>query len=134
LIADLKAGLVAAEQLAELEDAKGVPTSGVEQTTKDPVDTSGMPGGVDSAPVTEQAPAPVEDPAMQPGGVAANTPVVAAAGEKAPILEHVEQDAETDAIDIIAELRKGESIATVANKLLDQTGLVSIVKAIRDLI
>jgi hypothetical protein len=72
---------------------------------------------------------------MQPGGAAANTPAAAAPpAATEPLLERVEDGAETDALDIIGELKKGESITDVANKLLDQTGLVSIVKAIRDLI
>lgn len=98
-------------------------------------DTSGMPGGVDSAPVTDMPPVSVEDPAMQPGGAAANTASAGApaAAEPAPLLERVEQDAEQDAVDIIGELKSGASISSVANKLLDQNGLASIVKAIGEL-
>jgi hypothetical protein len=127
-----------------LADAEAAETAGgplstspnpvpLELSTQPVVDTSGMPGGVDSAPVTQ--PVSVEDPAMQPGGAAANTPAAAAPpAATEPLLERVEDGAETDALDIIGELKKGESITDVANKLLDQTGLVSIVKAIRDLI
>lgn len=77
------------------------------------VDTSGMPGGADSAPVSENAPEPAK-------------PVESAIAE-------VEQTAEADAIDILQELKAGTPVAQVADKLLDQNGLRSIVKAIGDL-
>ena len=48
-------------------------------------------------------------------------------------MQKIEQAAETDAVDIIGELKAGSSISDVANKLLDQDGLASIVKAIGDL-
>lgn len=78
-------------------------------TTEPPIDTSGMPGGVDSAPVsTSTTP---EDPV----------------GEK--IVREAEQAVETEGLDIINEL-KHSSISEVAGRLLDQDGLKSIVSAI----
>jgi hypothetical protein len=143
VVVDLEAALAAAkadpastpEQVTAIESA----LAAVQPTpvAAEPIDTSGLPGGVDSAPVNEPDPLPVAgDPAMQPGGEQANAPIVAAPAapaETPPLLQKIEQDAETDAVDIIGELKAGSSISDVANKLLDQDGLASIVKAIGDL-
>jgi hypothetical protein len=127
-VEDLRKALADAEAAEAAETAPaGPPPTG----SGPAVDTSNMPGGTDSAPVTQPPPTSVEDPAMQPGGAAANTPGPTPAAE---LLKRVEDGAETDALDIISELKRGESVTNVANRLLDQTGLVSIVKAIRDLI
>jgi hypothetical protein len=111
LIADLEAGLEAAKSLAAAEaataNAPAAPSAGAP-------DTSNMPGGVDSAPINNS------DTAKQ-------------SESSESLLETVEQTAETDAVDIIGELKAGNSIADIANKLLDQDGVKSIVKAIGDL-
>jgi hypothetical protein len=121
LIADLEAGLAAARQLAA-EDAP-TPTGAAGTAASTEPDASSTDTSAASAP---------EDPAMMPGGAAANTPA-SDATETAPLLQKVERDAEGDAVDIIGELKAGSSISDIANKLLDQDGLSSIVKAIGDL-
>jgi hypothetical protein len=129
VVADLEAALDAAkadptstpEQVAAIESA----LAAVQPPAAEPAaDTSGLPGGVDSAPVNEpDAPAPTEPAA----------PATAAAAAPESELDKLETGAETDVIDIITELKEGASISDVANKLLDQDGLASIVKAIGDL-
>jgi hypothetical protein len=132
VVADLEAALDAAkadpdstpEQVAAIEAALAAVQPAA--PAAEPADTSGLPGGVDSAPVNEpDTPAPAE-PA---------TPAAAPPAAQAPEseLDKLETGAETDAVDIITELKEGASISDVANKLLDQDGLTSIVKAIRDL-
>jgi hypothetical protein len=105
VIADLEAGLAAARELAAAQTAQQTVAGAGEGA-----DTSGMPGGVDSAPVSVDS-APVKP-------------------DTESLLEKVEDTAEIDAVDIIGELKSGSSISDVANKLLDQNGLSSIVKAI----
>lgn len=124
LIEDLEAGLAAARQLA----AQDTPTPA---GTADTAGTAASAEPDASGTGTPAASAP-EDPAMMPGGAAANTPAPDTT-ETAPLLQKVERDAEEDAIDIIGELKAGSSISDIANKLLDQDGLSSIVKAIGDL-
>lgn len=102
LIADLEAGLEAARRLAAQQAP--APAEQAAPAALAP-DTSMMPGGVDSAPVST-----------------AETPI-----------QKVERAVETEAVDIIAELKSGTSVSDIANKLLDQDGLGSIVKAIGDL-
>jgi hypothetical protein len=97
VIADLEAALEAARA-----DVAGAPAT----------DTSGLPGGVDSAPVNK------------PDGMPSVPPVVTAS----PLA-----NAETEIVDIIGELKGGASVSDVANRLLDQSGLASIVKAIGEL-
>jgi hypothetical protein len=105
LVADLKAGLAAAEELAAAQAAAQPTVTGAST-----VDTSNMPGGVDSAPTqAEPEPAPADE------------------------LDTVARVVESEVVDIIAELKAGASVSSVANKLLDQTGLESIVKAIGDI-
>lgn len=142
VVADLEAALTAAKadptstpaEIEAIEAAIAAQPTVVPVAPVPPVDTSGLPGGVDSAPVSEPAPV-AGDPAMQPGGEQANAPVIAAPApaQTPPLLQKIEQDAETAAVDIIGELKAGTSISNVANKLLDQDGLASIVKAIGDL-
>ena len=116
LVADLEASLEAAMQLAkaqspsgkaevipDAEPAKEIPSPGQVAS----VDTSGMPGGVDSAPVSGGA--PESD------------------------IQKIEHVAETELVDILGELKAGTSVSSIANKLLDQNGLASVVKAIGDL-
>jgi len=45
----------------------------------------------------------------------------------------IEHAVETEGLDIIKELKAGAPVSEIANKLLDQNGLGSIVKAISDL-
>lgn len=78
-------------------------------------DTSQMPGGVDGAPVSASEPEPHEP---------ASTPV--AEPPKMGVIEDI-------GIDIIQDLKAGRSVSDVANMLLSETGLHSIVKAIGQL-
>jgi hypothetical protein len=113
LIADLEAGLAAAKKLAaaDLPDPPA-PASAA-------LDTSMMPGGADSAPVSA---------AVEPGVLSE-----AEAAAK-PVFAEAEHAAETEGLDLIHELKEGKAVKEVAH-LVDEApdALESIVKAISDI-
>jgi hypothetical protein len=114
LIADLEKGLAAAKELAAQQDPTAAPAPPAEP------DTSQMPGGVDSAPVSAAEPLPVHestDAQLQK--------------DFAP----VEHAAETEGLDLLDKLKDGHTVKEVVgflNKLGGDGAAESIVKAISD--
>jgi hypothetical protein len=121
-IAELEKELAAAKELA----AQGEPPKAAGQDGPPEPDTSQMPGGVDSAPVSEaELKAPL-------------TPETAATYAPASAALAVERAAETDGLDILDKLKEGHTVKWIADRLdspdLDSAHrLESIVRAISDL-
>jgi hypothetical protein len=113
LIADLEAGLAAAKALA----AGDMPQAAAPAASAVPaVDTSMMPGGADSAPVTAIGP-----------------PVVAKA-EAPSIVDDVEHAVETEGLDLMYELKEGKTVKEVAHLVSGAPDVIeSIVRAISDI-
>ena len=124
LIADLEAGLAAAKALGLGEvDA---PSASKPEPGEAVVDTSMMPGGADSAPVS----AALSEPAIEPGVLSE-----AEAAAK-PVLADVEHVAETEGLDLVDKLKDGKTVKEVAGLLHNvesNTAVESIVKAISDI-
>jgi hypothetical protein len=119
LIADLEAGLAAARALD-----RQAPMQPPVTTTAPVVDTSMMPGGADSAPVS----------AAEPDLNAPLTPESAA--EFMPTSAALAHAAETEGLDLIDKLKDGKTVKEVAGLLHDvesSTAVESIVKAISDI-
>jgi hypothetical protein len=122
LIADLEKGLAAAKELAG-QGQRPPEELAASEPAAAAIDTSQMPGGVDSAPVSaaeEELPHPIT-----------NAPTEL---EK---IEHSAKGGVMDLVDIIGELKgdpeKGippTGLSEVAGKLLDQDGIKSILDAI----
>jgi hypothetical protein len=115
LIADLEKGLAAARELAAEHAATPL-------TATEPIqpDTSQMPGGVDSAPVSSSEP----------------EPAIPAIAEAAKDFAPVEHAAETGGLDILNKLMDGHTVKEVAGLLHgieSNTAAESIVRAIADL-
>jgi hypothetical protein len=117
LISDLEKGLAAAKELA----AQGEPAKAVGQDGPPEPDTSQMPGGVDSAPVSATEPAPVHEPTD---------------AELQKDFAPVEHAAEIEGLDLLEKLKDGHTVKEVASLLHSiesSTAAESIVKAIGDL-
>ena len=104
LIADLEAGLAAAKALAGAD----LPDPPAPASAAPAIDTSMMPGGADSAPVSAAEPAPVHE-----SGV-----------------EGVEHVAEAEGLDLLHELKEGKAVKEVASLVHAAEGFV---KAINDI-
>ncbi len=123
LIADLEAGLAAAKALAAADTPlPAAPAASVVPA----VDTSMMPGGADSAPVS----------AAEPDLNAPLTPETAASFAPASAALAIEHAAEAEGLDLLKELADGKPVKEVAGLLHDvvsSTATESIVKAISDI-
>jgi len=115
--AELKHKIAAAQEaLAALENAAAAPPAPAAP------DTSGMPGGVDSAPVNEPDPTP-------PGHITAVETRIE------PDREPISGLAVVEGVDILHELKAGTAVDEIANRLLDSVhGQKVIVKAIGDIV
>lgn len=120
LIADLEKGLAAAKELAASEQGSTVNELTVGPDGSQEPDTSQMPGGVDSAPVSAPEPEPVHEPTD---------------AELQKAFAPVEHAAETEGLDILDKLKDGASVKKIADLFHDMEshGVVeSLIKAISD--